>query len=181
MKALLFLIGSLLCAINCYSTTDSCRTVQVMVERLPELLIARAGHAVRFIQGELTVFGGHTDGFIPTQTAEYLSGGQWHTINMTYTHDNSLSVTLKSGQVLIAGGHEKHLGIGQTYVSELYNPKDHTFTGFGCLDKKRSLANGIETDSGHVIISGNWHADDDIEIFDGKKHFTHVKEVTTAR
>lgn len=51
--------------------------VKMEVQRLPDLNIPRAGHAVFVVNGELTVVGGHTSGFVPTATAEYYSGGEW--------------------------------------------------------------------------------------------------------
>ena len=60
---------------------------------------------------------------------------------------------LKSGKVLIAGGHEKSLGIGQTFPVEFYDPQTHTFEGYGCLDVKRTMAEAVEMDSGHVVIT----------------------------
>ena len=35
-------------------------------EQLPDLNIPRYGHCTFFINGELTVIGGHTTGFVPT-------------------------------------------------------------------------------------------------------------------
>ena len=45
------------------------------VERMPGLLTARGCHRTVLLGDEITVFGGHTDGFKPVQTAEYFSGG----------------------------------------------------------------------------------------------------------
>ena len=88
------------------ASTDSatvCPEVRIEVEQLPDLNIPRAGHEVFCVNGELTVAGGHTDGFVPTPTAEYLKDDQWHTIPMTYTHDNAFSVVLSSGKVMLGG------------------------------------------------------------------------------
>ena len=159
----------------------SCQVRQLQVERLPSLNVPRSGHNAFWLNGELTVFGGHTTGFVPTPTAEYYADGQWHTMQMTYSHDDGLALPLTSGKVLLAGGHSEPLGIGQTFSVELYNPDTHTFDGFGCLDTKRSLMGAVEMDSGQVLISGNWYHDDAIECFDGKKRFAIVKEVITPR
>ena len=43
----------------------------LQVERLADLHISRAGHVVFCANGEVTVVGGHTSGFVPTATAEY--------------------------------------------------------------------------------------------------------------
>ena len=163
------------------SLQTSCPLLPLHAQRLPDLNLPRAGHSVFCINGEITVVGGHTDGFVPTATAEYYKDGAWHLLPTAYEHDNGFAVVLSSGKALIAGGHEKHLGIGQTFVAEMYDPTTHSFEGFGCLDTKRSLASAIEMDSGHVVIAGNHYTDDAIECFDGQKNFTYVKDVSAGR
>ena len=110
------------------------------VRRLPDLNVPRTGHAAFCVNGEVTVVGGHTSGFVPTQTAEYYAGGKWHLMSTVYTHDDGLYLPLSSGKVLLAGGHHEPLGIGQTFRVEMYHPATHTFEGFGCLEQKRSMA-----------------------------------------
>ena len=95
---------------------------------------------------------------------------------MAYPHDFALCVPLSSGQVLLGGGAEKPLGIGQTHTTEVYDPATHSFDHYGCLDTKRMHANGVETDSGRVVIAGNWYADDQIELYDiSKNTFRHLR------
>lgn len=155
---------------------------RIDVERLPDMNVPRSGHSALWLNGELTVFGGHTNGFVPTPTAEYFSDGRWHPMEMTYPHDDGITLPLSSGKVLLAGGHSEPLGIGQTFTVEFYDPTTHTFDGFGCLDTKRALARAVEMDSGQVLISGNWYHDDKtVELFDGRKMFAPVKAVTTPR
>ena len=161
--------------------TSIVQPVKVKVGRLPDLNMARCGHSIFCVNGEITVVGGHTSGFTPTATAEYLSDGEWHQIPTAYAHDYGISVVLKSGQVLLAGGCKENLASGQTYEAEIYDPVKHRFTGFGCLAQKRTLGSAIELDSGRVMITGNWYADDCIEMFDGKKFFSKVKDVTAER
>lgn len=158
-----------------------CPEVKLQAVRLPDLNIPRSGHTLFVVNGEPTVVGGHTDGFVPTATAEYYSNGEWHLMETVYTHDQGFSLPLRSGQVLIGGGHEQPLGIGQLFSVEMYNPATHSFQGFGCLNRKRCFATGIEQDSGRVIITGNWYNGDGIEQFDGQKYFTHVKDVSQPR
>lgn len=151
-------------------------------ERLPDLNVPRAGHNVFFVGDELTVVGGHTSGFVLTPTAEYFSEGSWHTMPTVYLHDNGMSVVMNEGQrVLIAGGHERNLGIGQSYEAEMYNPASHIFEGFGYLDHNRALAQGVELDSGRVLITGNHKGNDSFEMFDGQRFFHYVKDVTVWR
>lgn len=170
---------------------QTCPVVKIEVEQLPDLNIPRAGHTLFYANGELTVAGGHTNGFVPTQTAEYYKDGKWHTMQMTYIHDNSLSVVLKSGKVLLAGGCEQPAGIGQTIHAEIYDPQVHTFRGFGNLRQGRVWASALELDSGQVVIAGNWYAQDGIELFhepqsgkgdnNDKRSFTYIKEVSAQR
>ena len=160
---------------------STCREVKLQPQQLPDLNIPRVGHSVFIVNGEPTVVGGHTTSFVPTATAEYFSDGQWHLIETAYPHDQGFCVPLRSGQVLIGGGHAEPLGIGQIYSVEMYDPTAHSFKGFGCLDRKRCFVSATEIDSGRVVVSGNWYNNDDIEIFDGQKYFTHVKRASQNR
>ena len=164
-----------------FSASDTCQRVRVDVERLPDLNIPRGGHSLFCVNGEITVAGGHTDGFVPTPTAEYLKNGEWHVMQMVYNHDFSASIVMKSGKVLLLGGSEQPIGIGQTFLAELYDPTTHTFVGFGSMERKRTFASALELDSGQVVISGNWYYDDGIEVFDGQKRFTYIKDVADQR
>lgn len=170
---------------------ETCPTVEIEVEQLPDLNIPRAGHALFYANGEPTVAGGHTNGFVPTPTAEYYRDGKWITMPMTYVHDFGLCVVLKSGKVLLAGGCEQPAGIGQTIHAEIYDPQAHTFRGFGNLQRRRVLASALELDSGQVVIAGNWYAQDGIELFhehqsdkgdnNHKRSFTYIKDVSAQR
>lgn len=160
---------------------DACPVVTVEAAELPSLNIPRAGHSVFVADGEPVVVGGHTSGFVPTATAEYFADGQWHLLPTVYTHDQGFSLQLRSGKVLIGGGHAEPLGIGQLFSVERYDPATHTFDGFGSLDRKRCFATATETDSGRVVIAGNWYCDDGMELFDGRKHFTDAAVVMQDR
>lgn len=175
MKRLLVLSLLLVLAISLVGQTFD-------FERLPDLNIPRAGHNMFYVNGELTVVGGHTSGFVMTPTAEYFSDGTWHTISTVYHHDDGMAVVMSDGQrVLLAGGHDKNLGIGQSFEAEMYNSLTHTFEGFGSLERNRALAQGVELTDGQVLISGNHKDNDCFEIFDGKKSFSFVKDVTIWR
>ena len=155
--------------------------MRIETEQLPDLNIPRYGHCIFFAGDELTVIGGHTTGFVPTATAEYFSDGAWHTVPTVYTHDHGMAVPMKSGKVLVCGGANEPLGIGQTYTAEWYDPTTHTCEGFGSMDMKRSNFSATEIDSGRVVISGNWYSNDGMELFDGQKTFSPVKEVAAKR
>lgn len=163
------------------SAESKCPLVKIVPERLADLNIPRSGHSAFVVNGEVTVVGGHTSGFVLTPTAEYLKDGKWQLLNTVYVHDGGFSVVLRSGKVLIAGGFKDNLGIGQSFEVEMYDPTTHSFNGFGCLDQKRASATAIELDSAKVLITGNWYADDGMEIFNGKEVFSHLKSVRQSR
>ena len=149
-------------------------------ERMPDMNVPRSGHNVFYVGGELTVVGGHTSGFVMTPTAEYFNDGAWHLMPTVYHHDNGMAVVLSDGKrVLLAGGHDKNLGIGQSWEVEMYNSETYTFEGFGSLERNRAFAQGVELADGQVLIAGN-HKDNDVfEMFDGKKSFHYVKDIST--
>ena len=158
-----------------------CPIIKLEAERLPDMTVPRSGHSAFLANGEVTVVGGHTSGFVLTPTAEYFEDGKWHQLQTVYTHDGGISIVMKSGQVLLAGGFKDNLGIGQSFEVELYDPTTHQSKGFGCLGQKRVAGAAVELDSGRVMITGNWYTNDGIEIFDGKTTFSHVRDVTQSR
>lgn len=159
----------------------SCTVKKVQVERLPDLNIPRGGGSTLVINGIPYVMGGHTSGFIPTPTAEYFENGEWHVLPMVYTHDQGLCQPLPSGKVLLAAGHEKALGIGQTFTVELFDPETRTFEGYGCMEKKRFFPSSALLADGRVLISGNSHEEDCMEAFDGSRQNKFVKAVSVFR
>ena len=174
----------LLMSVVARASTDSkatCPMVKIEAERLSDLIIPRNGHSAVCVNGEVTVFGGHTTNFVLTPTAEYYKDGEWHLMEMAYPHDNGLCLVLRSGKVLLAGGSAEPMGVGQSYPVEEYNPETHTFRGFCILSMKRTFASGIELDSGRVVVTGNWYAGDGIEMFDGDRTFSPVKDVTIGK
>lgn len=158
-----------------------CPVVKIKAERLPDMNLPRSGHTVLSLNGEPTVIGGHTTNFVPTPTLEYFKDGKWHLVEMAFAHDDGCAVELSTGKVLIFGGHEKNLGIGQTYEAEFYDPETRECEGFASTDTKRAAASALAMDGGCAVIAGNWYHKDDIEMYDGKVGFTHVKEVNIGR
>lgn len=161
--------------------TDTIPMTKIVPQRLPDLNIPRFCHDTFYANGELTVTGGHTSNFVPTPTAEFLKDGKWQVLQMAYTHDDGLCVPLRNGKVLLAGGYEKNLGVGQTIEAELYAPATHTFEGFGCLDRRRTQVSGIELPSGQVVAAGNWYHPDAIETYDGGMYFETARDVSLHR
>ena len=161
--------------------TPSCPVVKIEVEQLPDLNIPRAGHSMLLVNNEPTVIGGHTTNFVPTATIEYYKDGKWVLLPSAFTHDDGFAVQLSSGHVLIGGGHERNLGIGQSFEVELYDPLSRKCEGFGSLDTKRAMASAIALDGNRAIITGNWYHDDAIEMYDGKGAFIPVKAASSNR
>lgn len=158
-----------------------CPMVKVQAERLADLNIPRNGHSVLCVNGEPTVIGGHTTNFVPTPTLEYYKDGKWNVVPMAFTHDDGCAVQLTTGKVLILGGHEKNMGIGQSFEAEFYDPETRTCEGFASTDTKRAMPSALALDSGRAVISGNWYHKDAIELYDGNVTFQHVKEVSIGR
>lgn len=158
-----------------------CPVVKLEVERLPDLHVPRSGHHLFFIDGEVVVMGGHTSGFVPTATAEYYRDGEWHVMPMVYPHDQGMALRMKDGKVMLAGGHEQPLGIGQLFSIEFYDSKSHSFEGYGCMDRKRCFASGLELDSGRVVVTGNWFQEDGIEEYVGSRQNISVKASSQNR
>ena len=154
---------------------------RISVERLTDLNIPRSGHKTLLVGNTVYVFGGHTSGFVPTNTAEYYEDGTWHVLQMTYPHDHGLCQLLSTGKVLLAAGHEKSLGIGHTFTVELFDPAKRTFEGYGCMEKKRFFPSSALLADGRVLISGNALEEDCMEVFDGSRQNRFVKQVTRVR
>ena len=181
MKRQQLILGLMMTVLTVLAQTDTIPMTKIVPQRLPDLNIPRFCHGTFFADGELTVTGGHTSSFVPTPTAEFLKDGQWQVLQMAYTHDDGLCVPLRNGKVLLAGGYEKNLGVGQTIEAELYDPATHTFEGFGCLDRRRTQVSGIELPNGQVVAAGNWYHPDAIETYDGGMYFETARDVSLHR
>lgn len=168
----------LLCAIALSVHAEERR---IPVERLADLNIPRSGHQTLLMGNTVYVFGGHTSGFVPTNTAEYYEDGAWHVLQMTYPHDHGLCQPLPTGKVLLASGHEQSLGIGHTFMVELFDPVTRTFEGYGCMEQKRFFPSSALLADGRVLISGNAYEADCMEVFDGSRQNRFVKPVTRVR
>ena len=151
------------------------------VERLADLNVARSGHTLVSLNGELTVIGGHTTGFVLTATAEYYKDGSWHLVESIYPHDNGLFAALPSGEVLLGGGAAEAFGVGRSWGVESYDPLKHTFTPKPLLDRQRMLASAARMSDGSVVISGNWYAEDNIEVYSPQSGSTAFKPAAQSR
>lgn len=155
--------------------------VKVQARRLADMKIPRNTHLMHIVNGTPLVIGGHTTGFIPTPTAERFDGQRWNTIPMAYTHDGGFSTPLSDGSLLIGGGSEESFGIGQSWGVEIYHPDTQEFEPVGILDRPRAYASALTMPGDTVIVSGNWYADDAIEMYVPGEGFSYVKDVTYKR
>ena len=150
-------------------------------QRWPDLPEPVSTPYVMVLNGEPTLFGGHTDGFLLSSSAWYLKGGAWHKVLMTYPHDYGFCTPLPDGRVMLGGGVSEAFGIGQSWGVEVYDPASHSFTPIDILDRKRAGASALAFPDGRVLVSGNWYAPDAIEIYEPGKGFTFLKDVTVQR
>lgn len=154
---------------------------EMTVERLPDLNLPRSGHVLVDLDGELTVIGGHTTGFVLTETAEYYKNGRWHLVETLYPHDIGSWVKLPSGEVIIAGGCEQSFGRGQSGGVESYDPSTHTFAPLPILDKRRTRLSIARLSDGTLLMSGNWYKEDAVSIWSPETGGYHVKDVSQER
>ena len=178
-------------ALSCTRVTGNLEPVSVVdgvpfyelgTERLPDLNQARGTHIITVLNDEITVIGGHTDGFIPCSTAEYFSGGRWHVTSCVYPHDGGFSVKLPDGRLVIGGGSAESFGVGRTFGVELYNPDTHEFTALPyIMDRKRAFASAATLAGGEIVLSGNWYDDDAIAVLAHQKGVIQEKTVSAHR
>ena len=136
------------------------KCIPMTVERLPDMNVPRNVHIAAFVNGELTVIGGHTTGFIPTNTAEYYRDGAWHLIDSYFPHDYGFGVVLSQEEILVGGGCAEAFGVGQTQGVELYNALTHSFFPLPIMDQRRTRPTAARLSDGTVVISGNWYNTD---------------------
>lgn len=145
----------------------ACDWAPIEVERLPDMGTPRAGHQLFLAEDALIAVGGHTTGFISTQTAEQYRDGHWRPIlPPLYPHDGALALQLRDGRFLIGGGSSEDFGIGRSLGMEVLDPARGTFTALGILDRPRAFASALELQNGDIAVSGNWYSDDAIAVLD---------------
>lgn len=159
---------------------DGTQWAPLQVERLASLNVPRGQHRTLMADGELTVIGGHTDGFRPVETLEYYANGAWHEVPMNYTHDNGFAVPLPDGTVMVGGGSAEAFGIGQSWGAEIYDPSSHSARAVGILDRKRTLSSAYPLPDGRVIVAGNWYAEDALVLYDPETGFSALKEFSSG-
>ena len=155
--------------------------IPMTVERLPDLNVPRSGHVLAYVDGELTVIGGHTTGFVPTATAEFYRDGRWQLVETLFPHDFGFGVVLPSQEVLVGGGCAEAFGIGQTFGVELYNPRTHGFAPLPILDRRRTRASAARLSDGTLAVAGNWYAEDAIATYSPESGGRLLRESSQER
>lgn len=174
MKRLSLILIAVLAAACSHSTGGG-------AQRWPDLPEPVSTPYVMVLNGELTLFGGHTDGFLLSSSAWYIKNGAWHKVPMKYPHSHGFCTPLPDGKVMLGGGSAEAFGIGQSWGVEVYDPSSHSFTPIGVLDRKRAGASALALPDGRVLVSGNWYAPDAMEIYEPGKGFSFLKNVTAQR
>lgn len=155
--------------------------VPMHVERLPDLNIPRSAHALVAPDGELTVIGGHTTGFLLTRTAEYYKDGKWNLVETLYPHDFGSVVVLPSGEVIVAGGCDEPFGIGRSFGVECYDKTTHRFSALPILDVRRTRHSMALQSDGALLVSGNWHGSDGVGSYSQENGGLVIQQVSQER
>ena len=136
-------------------------------EQAADMAVARMAHQT-FPSGDgLVVVGGRTTGFQLTKTAELWQNGTWTTIPIASAHDGAFAVRLSNGRYMVGGGFASAGGVGQTKVTDIYDPTTRTFTTGPQLTTARAQSMAMAVGS-QVYVSGNWYADDPtMDFYDG--------------
>ena len=149
-------------------------------ERLPDLNIPRSGHGLVWTGKELMAIGGHTTGFVPTQTAE-IYNGSWRTVPLNYTHDDGFVLPTTGGEIIVGGGHAENFGVGGTLGVEVWNPAEKSFAPLPIMDRKRRLCTATQLEDGTLLVAGNWRDDDMLGAYTPGQGFSTVKPMAELR
>ena len=131
-------------------------------ERLPNMLTPRLMHqAFATSDGGLVIVGGHTTGFVPSKTAERYKDGKWQSLDISSAHDGAFCLRLSDGRTMVGGGFSQKEGVGQSKLTDIFDPKTNTFSAGPAMTVARARANAISV-GGKAYVSGNWYADDKV-------------------
>ena len=176
MRTILSALLAGLLSLSCAAAEDVSYE-RIRFERLPDMKTPRAGHLMLVTGNEITVFGGHTDGFNPVGTAESFRNGTWYSLQMSWPHDGGCFAVLPDGRVFLGGGSAESFGIGQSWGAEIYDPETHGFHPIGIMDRRRAYASALTLPDGKIVIAGNWYAEDGVALYDPGEGFLPLKNL----
>lgn len=139
-------------------------------QNVPDLSIGRTDVKGALLHdGSFVVFGGHTPGFLRSNTAERWKEGDtaWTVFTMNDYRDASAIVKIDSFKIMLAGGMSTDLGVGQIQSTEVYNAVNNTFATKANLKVARTMFRGAKLKNNKLLFVGNWYADaSQAEIYD---------------
>ena len=149
------------------TTLEAGAVATLQYERIADMKTARMGHQIFPSGNGFVVVGGHTTNFELTKTAELYENGQWKDISISNPHDGAFTVTLSDGRVMVGGGFSSKNGVGQSKVTDIYDPKTKSFTAGPDMTVARAYCKAVAVGN-KVYVSGNWYADDKVmDCYDG--------------
>jgi len=149
------------------TTLETGAVATLQYEKIADMKTARMGHQIFPSGNGFVVVGGHTTNFELTKTAELYENGQWKDISINNPHDGAFTVTLSDGRVMVGGGFSSKNGVGQSKVTDIYDPKTKSFTAGPDMTVARAYCKAVAVGN-KVYVSGNWYADDKVmDCYDG--------------
>lgn len=131
------------------------------VEYLPTMSMTRCSQGMMVpSDNKFVVIGGHTEGFLITQSAEVFNNtpSVWQTKTSVTTHDMPFMAKLSNGTYLIGGGSSMASGIGQSATCEIYDGATDVTSAAASMLVARTNASAATLKDGSVLVCGNWYA-----------------------
>ena len=127
------------------------------ITNLPDLTLARAGHAqIVPTPTKYVVIGGHVNGFLLTQSVEIYKNS-WQSAVSADNRDMPFVAQLNNGKYLLGGGASSAWGVGQLSTTEIYDPVTDSFTPAASLNVARVNASAATLKDGRILVVGNWY------------------------
>jgi len=157
-----------------------------VLQNVPDLSIGRLDvKGALLFDGSFIVFGGHTLGFVRSNTAERWKEGDtsWTIFTMYDYRDASAIVRIESFRIMRAGGMESGFGVGQIQSTEIYNAINNTFTSKANLIIPRTMFRSAKLKNNKLLFVGNWFNDASMaEIYDiATDTFTLTNQLNVPR
>ncbi len=126
----------------------------------PKLTSTRmAAASVKLPDGRVAAFGGHSNGFARSNTADFYNPATntFSQLTMQDYRDNAGIAVLPNGKIFLAGGMSSDLGVGQLSSTEIFDPSTNTFTAGPTMSYIRTMTQAATLASGKVLIVGCWY------------------------